>query len=206
VVEHLLQIDEKLAQHNIKVVAAHGVSNMKSTANFEYLLNSTDMPVLFLADNVSQSDLTTDYDAFNEALNKGQDPKDTAKKARFRQEQLKDSWHEQFCMRELLIQAQEIGMLHRIKTGGHIYPDIIFAIPPELFGLNVTWEELYSDWRVWKAQITDNEKSDFKRFLRREHRLAIAEETIYEALQAITQIPTPLQPMFNLIQSNLHKI
>jgi ABC-type multidrug transport system ATPase subunit len=206
VVEHLLQIDEKLAQHNIKVVAAHGVSNMKSTANFEYLLNSTDMPVLFLADNVSQSDLTTDYDAFNEALNKGQDPKDTAKKARFRQEQLKDSWHEQFCMRELLIQAQAIGQLHRIKTGGHTYPDIIFALPHESFGLNVTWEELHDEWLKWKKQIAEKQKNDFKSFLRMKHRVNISEEMVSKALASINEIPTPLQPMFDLIRSNIYII
>ena len=204
VVEHLLQIDEKLAQHNIKVIAAYGVYNMKSTANFEYLLNSTDMPVLFLADNVSQSDLAADYDAFDEALKKGQDPEEIAKNARFRQEQLKGSWHEQFCMRELLIQALAIGQLHRIKTGGHIYPDIIFALHHELFGLNVTWDELHVEWREWMTQIAEGQKSDFKSFLREKHKVNIREETISKALETITQIPEQLLPMFELIQRTIY--
>jgi hypothetical protein len=205
VLEHAISRDGRLNHRRIHITTVSGVKNSANLLDIEFILNFTDLKILMVTDNVSQSEIFGMRANSIERLNQGAARTKVAQSLRKRSRELRaQQWFEQAQMFELLALAVERGLLGRLSITGHPFADIETALPPELFGLGKPWDEIESEFRQYKE---DNPTStrNFKEHLRSEYSVSIDQMTIRRALDRLDAMPPGIDHLLTSILSHIEE-
>jgi hypothetical protein len=205
VLEHAISRDGRLNHRRIHFTTISGVKNSANLLDIEFILNFTDLKILMVTDNVSQSEIFGMRANSIERLNQGTARTKVAQSLRKRSRELRaQQWFEQAQMFELLALAVERGLLGRLSITGHPFADIETALPPQLFGLDKTWDEIESEFRQYRE---DNPTStrNFKEHLRSEYSVSIDQITIRRALDRLDAMPLGIDHLLTAILSHIEE-
>ena len=197
VLEHFAKIDGRLAHRNVLFVSMNGVKNVSNLLDIDFILSYTDLQIVVVADNTSKAELIQTLDSTTSRVRSGENPEKLSRNLRARSKELRSQgWYEQFCMFDLLALATERELLSRIRMGGHIYLDIVAAMPFQLFGLPKEWDELEVDFKRYQ-ESGHGQAKNFKDFLRQTHNVSIDQRTINKVLNQLNVPPSGVQTVLD---------
>lgn len=205
VFEHFARLHPSLSQKNLFFISISGVKQSANLLDLEFIFSFTDLQIHIIADNTSRTELLETHQSVMEKLKSGGNSTKLAKSLRARQIELKrQKWYEQACMFDVLALATERELVGRLRFGGHIYSDIVMALPSQLFGLKDDWLELEGIYRQLKTNNPD-ESMNFKDFIRKHYDVSIDQQRIKKALSQISIIPLGVESVLNDINNSIDR-
>jgi hypothetical protein len=176
VVNRLLALSGRPHLSDLVLTApVRGVMNVTSIADSVLLTEFSELNILVVVDNGRESDFQKLVDTLRTMSSEGNtisQQKAVVAKAR---SSSSDVFEERFLF-DLLDRAVHRGLLRRLSIFALPTPDIVDLLPPELFGLEQSWEQLRSEYRK------DRSSMNFKDWLRESRNVSISEKTIQSAL------------------------
>ena len=178
----------------IKILPARGHMNTQNVLNCEAILNYSDAPIVIVLDGVSEIDFIDVKGKIQELKRSGVPGRAVIDRV-IRPLTSGKLMPETQTLLSILTSAVNSEKFERLFLIGLKERDIIQYLPPNVLGLNGTWESLFSEFRLSKADTS------FKDWLRRQHGIKISTPLVAKWFEQLDQIQPELAEAVTLISS-----
>lgn len=178
----------------IKILPARGHMNTQNVLNCEAILNYSDAPIVIVLDGASEIDFIDVKRKIQELTRSGVPGRAVIDRV-IRPLAKGKLMPETQTLLSILTSAVSSEKFERLFLIGLKERDIIQYLPPNVLGLNGTWESLISEFRLSKPDIS------FKDWLRKHYGVEISTQLVAKCFENLDGIQPDLAEVVNLISS-----